>query len=240
VKNISDAQQALVIQTVAKIPVPDARKPFLQKLEALLPAKGKVRDDCLIKAINASLASFKPGTYRGDAQGAYPSDTSTLTLNEAAALYQRMVREVGAWSWPPSPPPTAEQSKAMAAELAAMDPKEAADAYVLDALCGGDAEEFARRKAEEAKRRQAEELADATPWPLPAPPSTRAIFGSVNENEPEPEKPAPTNADLRAMMLADRREESDDERMTREINERLHRERLQRRHRGGAPKCFFR
>ena len=257
-KGISDAQQALVIQTVAKIPVPDARKPFLVALEKLLPAKGRVSDQQALEAVNAALASFKPSSYRGDAQGAYPSDMSRLTLNELASLYQRVVRAVGEWAWPP---PTAEQAKARAAEaekFAALPQEEKAAAYHRSLFATE--EEYEAAKRAEEKRRQAEDLADSTPWPLPAPPTTRTIFGSVNvepepaarddaptDDEPQPpitpltERAPPRQLSIYGRHLAWLRGElpADDEERARALNEQLEKERLQRRRLQGKMKSFF-
>ena len=59
-RGISDAQQSSVIAVVAKIPVAEARKPFLVELEKQLPKTGKVGDETLLACINAALESFPP------------------------------------------------------------------------------------------------------------------------------------------------------------------------------------
>ena len=61
-RGISDKQQNLVITTVAKIPVPQARKPFLVELEKQLPKSGRVTDAQLLEAINATLTA-KPTIF---------------------------------------------------------------------------------------------------------------------------------------------------------------------------------
>jgi hypothetical protein len=195
VKNLSDGQLSTCIGIVARIPVVEARQIFLERLTARLPAKGKVSTEQLTDAINATLKSFRPGQWMGDTQGVIYPPPDELSLNEAAVLYQRMIAPRGEWSWPPQPPPTPEEAKARAVKLAAMTQEELADRYLLGCLCGGDQEEFARRKAEE-KRRKAETFVDTVPWPLPAPSSTQTIRGSVNRDEPEPEEDCTTGANL--------------------------------------------
>lgn len=56
--DLTDVQYSLVISTTAKIPPDVARKPVLVKLEALLRARGRVRDAALIRAINDALAAY--------------------------------------------------------------------------------------------------------------------------------------------------------------------------------------
>ena len=61
--NITDAQQRSIISIVAKIPVAEARKPFLVELEKQLPKSGKVTDEALLASINAALKSFHPAHF---------------------------------------------------------------------------------------------------------------------------------------------------------------------------------
>ena len=240
-QNISDAQQSSVIAVVAKIPVAEARKPFLIELEKRLPKTGKVSDAQLLAAINAALKSFPPGAYQGDALGVRPTsdDCAHMTLAEIAAAYQRCLKPPS-WVWPPKPPPTQEELKAMAAAQAAMTPEELAERYHRS-LFNSDAEWEAAKAAEEA-RRQAEETADTTPFPLgPSPPHVPMIHATANRDDAASAEPEhfPTDDDLRKAM-ADRPEEDEDARATRALNQQLERERLARRRRGGPTKVFFR
>ena len=164
-RGISDAQQSSVIAVVAKIPVAEARKPFLVELEKQLPKTGKVGDETLLACINAALKSFPPGAYCGDAQGVFPPITEDISLKEAAMLYERVIRPSGEWCWPPIPPTTPEEAKAKAERLAALSQEQKAEAYARTLY--ETEEDYQAAKADEEKRRQAEETADATPWPLP-------------------------------------------------------------------------
>jgi hypothetical protein len=180
--NITDQQQSSIITIVAKIPVEAARKPFLAELEKQLPNTGKVTDARLLAAINAALASFPPGQWQGDEQGFFPSDTAQLTLVEHGQLYQRMLRLPTVY-WPPSPPPTPEQSKKRTAtEAKPMSREEAAEVYGQHIY----GEHWEQHKRDEAKRRAEELHHDTTPWPIAEPPpTTRTIRAEVNKDEPE-------------------------------------------------------
>jgi hypothetical protein len=247
--NISDNQQSSIISIVAKIPVAPARKPFLIELEKQLPKSGKVTDERLLQAINAALGSFTPGRWEGDEQGVRPSvDTYPhMTLSEAAALYQRMLKPPS-WSWPPKAPLTPEEMKAGEAKLAAMSQEERAEAYARTLYPTEEA--YQRHKRDDEAKRQAEETVDKTPWPLPSPPTTQVIRGEVSkDDEPEPPivplserqhaKP-PSIYGLAMMRLrGELPVDADDEERARALNEQLAKERQQRRRLGGAPKCGY-
>ena len=247
--NITDAQQRSIISIVAKIPVAEARKPFLVELEKQLPKSGKVSDEALLASINSALRSFPPGSFCGDAQGAYPSDLSTLTLKEAADLYQRMCRQVGAWTWPPKPPPTPEQLKAREAHLASMSQEQRAEAYEQTLSASYRAEE-AERRAELARREMEYQPA---PFSLgPSPPTTRTIRGEIEPDAHEqPEQPiVPLSERARPKQLSiygrhlawlrgELPENLSDEERAEALNEKVAQERRERRRLQGAPKAFF-
>jgi hypothetical protein len=248
-RGISDAQQSSVIAVVAKIPVAEARKPFLIELEKQLPKAGKVSDETLLACINSALKSFKPGQWQGDVQGAFPPITEDLPLKEAALLYERVIHGRGAWSWPPFPPISPETAKAKEAAFALLTPEQKAERYHRS-LFNSDAEYEAAKAAEE-KRRQAEETANATPWPLPAPPTTRTIRGEIEPEAEEPEQPIvplseraqPKQLSIYGRHLAWLRgelpENLSDEERAEALNEKLAQERRERRRLQGAPKAFF-
>ena len=177
--------------------------------------------------MNATLKSFEPGTWQGDAQGTYPTDTSTLTLKEAADLYLRMIREVGAWSWPPHRPLTDEERKAKAAQeaervakLDALGIKTGSDRYLFESICEGDLEMFKRRKAEDDAHRAFmsggaiptemwEEAAQAASAGAalgeiafdPTQPPPAKVVEVVPEPQAETEEDMPTQADVPVAFL---------------------------------------
>ena len=247
-RGLNDSQQSTLIGVIARVPVEQARKLVLVELEKQLAGKKRVTNEQLLAAINSVLAAIPPGTYSGDAQGAFPPITEDLTLKEAATLYERVIHPRGEWCWPPIPLPTPEEAKAKADRLAAMTQKQLAEAYGRS-LFNSDAE-YEAAKADEEKRRQAEETADATPWPLPSPKSTRTIRGEVVDDEldhpivPLAERVRPRQPSIYGRALMQLRGElpkdmSDAER-ARAFNEQLERERRQRRRDQGPPKSFFR
>jgi hypothetical protein len=83
-RGISNAQQSTVIGVTARIPVVEARKMFLERLEQQLPSRGEVSDEQLLQAVDAALKSFRPGTWYGDEQGPIPNDTTGMALSEFA------------------------------------------------------------------------------------------------------------------------------------------------------------
>jgi hypothetical protein len=216
-RNVTDKQQDTLIGVTARIPVPEARKIFLAKVERRLPRAGRVTDEQLAEIINAALASFKSGTYyveEGVWRGPDWEIPPAKNLKEAADRYMRLLRDD--WPpdrthyWPPIPPPQPptpeqiEEGKRMRAEMETPEWQEgAADRFELECICNGDEEEFARRKAEEAESK-AGELVDATPWPLPSPPTTQVIRGEVVHEQPEPDKdPFPSIEDMRRAKALD-------------------------------------
>jgi hypothetical protein len=248
--NLSAAHYQLLISTVAKIPCEPARPAFLAKFWELLPAKGKVSDRQIIDVVNSALQSFQPGQWQGDAQGAYPPITEDLSLKEAATLYERFIHQRGAWAWPPFPPISPEEAKAKAESFAALSPEQRGEAYARTLY--ETEEDYQAAKAAEEKRRQAEQTADATPWPVPSPPTTRTIRGEIEDVHEEPEPPIvplseraqPRQRSIYGQELARRRgelpEDMSDEERAEALNEQLERERLQRRRLQGKPPVFFR
>lgn len=166
--NLSDQQFSSLIGVVARIPVQDARRLFLERIEAALPAKGKVTETQLTDAVNATLASFEPGSYRLDAfDGVWRAKgdfAKPATLLEASQRYMVQLdishgRRQQVY-WPPFRPLTDEERKAKAAEEAERDAKldalgikEPGDRYLFESLCNGDLEMFKRRKAEDDAHR---------------------------------------------------------------------------------------
>ena len=241
-KNISDAQQSTLIGVIARVPVEEARRLVLEKIEASLPKSGKVTDARLLESINLALGSIPPGRWQIDEQGVRPdaADCLHLPLAQIAALYQRWLRPA-TWVWPP---PTAEQAKARAAEAARF----AAMTHEEKAEAGGRfiyGDNWERVKAEETAREKElaikEQEYGAMPPPLDPspPPRVKQIRGSVNKDEPDlcaTGEEIPTMDDFRRA----RTEPDDDERMTQAIAKQLERERLLRRRVAGPPKAFFR
>jgi hypothetical protein len=206
--NLSDAQYSTLIGIVARLPIEQARRLFLERVEAALPAKGKISEAQLTDVVNNAHASFKPGTWQGDEQGFIPAITETTSLKDAAAIYQRALKG-STWWWPPIPPRqpmTEEQRKDIAAKVAAMSQEECAEAYARTMFATE--EEYQRNKAEVAERK-AKELEDSTPWPVDPspPPRVPVIRGTV---EPEPARNEfPTMDDMRAMAKADQSADDD-------------------------------
>jgi len=214
-KHVNDAQQQLVIRTIARIPIARARKDFLERLERRLTRK--MSDDQVVEAINATLGQFEPGSYHVDSAGRVfradePRITMSTPLKEAADIYHRSLGEdPGSWVWPPYPPqpPRPPGEPEVKAIKLNMTPEEAADAYTRSWF---DTDEewqaFRRREAS----RKAEELASRASWPVdPSPPPSVAaqlIRGEVlpepeSETEPDPDPnddpkpprdPAPTRS----------------------------------------------
>lgn len=116
-KAITDAQYSTLIGVIARVPVEEARRLVLERVEAALPKAGKVKDAQMLAAINDALRSFPPGAYQGDENGFFPTDMSALTLAALARLYQRMLRLPTVY-WPPKQPPTPEQLRAQEAKIA--------------------------------------------------------------------------------------------------------------------------
>lgn len=241
-RGLSDPQQSTLIGVIARVPVEQARKLVLERVEATLPKSGRVTNEALLQAINVALKSFEPGEWEADEQGVRPSiDTlQHMTLAELARAYQRCCLKPASWCWPPKAPPTPEQTKQMEAKFDALPLEQRGEAYERLLYPG---EAFEHHRAEEAERQA--ELArremeyDPAPFPMgKSPPSTRVIRGEVSRDEPEPEPERfPTDDDLSKAMGEP---EDEDQRAARAINEQLQRERLQRRRLAGQPKCFFR
>ena len=232
-KQITDSQYSTLIGVIARVPIEEARRLVLEKIEAALPKAGKVTDARLLESINLALGSIPPARWQIDEQGVRPDavDCLHLPLAQVAQLYQRCLKPP-TWVWPPL---TQEQLQARAAEaekFAAMTHEEKAEA-------GGRfiyGENWERVKAEEAAREEELKLKEmefgARPPPVDPspPPRVKQICGSVNRAE------APTMDDLRRA----RTEPDDDERMTQAIAKQLERDRLLRRRLAGKPKVFFR
>jgi hypothetical protein len=102
-KAISDRQYSTLIGTIARIPVEQARRLFLERIEQALPKAGKVSDEQLLSAVNSALSSFTPGQYRFDQRGLIPDIDEATSLIEAADIAERDLRGP-TWVWPPLPP----------------------------------------------------------------------------------------------------------------------------------------
>jgi len=200
---LSDPQQELVIRTIAKIPLPMARRDFLERLEPKLRAK--MSDEQVVEAINATLAQFEPGHYRVDSSGRVerrddPVDEN-MTLQEAAARYQRLLREdPDERFWPPYPPRPPRPPGEREIKSAPMSPEQlraGVEEYDRMLFSSGRDEECSDEEWAEEKRRraneEAERLAAQARWPVdPSPPPREAaqlIRGEAVELEPEPEPP---------------------------------------------------
>ena len=236
-RGLSDSQQSTLIGVIARTPVEQARRLVLEKIEASLPKTGKVTNAQLLESINSALASIPPGRWQADERGVRPeaADCLHMTLAEIAAAYQRILKPA-TWCWPPVSPRTEQELKAKADKLAAMTPEQRGAAYARTLY--ETEEDYQAAKAAEEKRRQAEETADATPWPLPSPPTTRTIRGEVVPEPLDNSDDAIMDKLRRAKAKAE--PDDDDARRTREINRQLEKERLLRRRLQGKPKAFFR
>jgi len=210
-RHVSASQQELVIRTIARIPLPMARRDFLTRLEPRLTRK--MTDEQVVEAINATLASFPPGAYQIDSAGRVfrageDRITPTTSLKEAADIYQRTLRDdPGSWSWPPHPPRPPRPS-GQAPETKPLSGSVEMERHMTPEQCRAAAEEYQRTLSnwdgrrlsdeewEEHKRRkaneEAERLAVQARWPVDpsSPPSEAAqlIRGEViPEPEPEPD-----------------------------------------------------
>jgi hypothetical protein len=100
---LTDRQYSTLIGVIARVPVEEARRLVLERVEAALPSSGKITDEQLLEVINAALASFTPGQYRGDHRGVIPEITASTSVHEASEIYARSLRPP-LWVWPPMPP----------------------------------------------------------------------------------------------------------------------------------------
>lgn len=216
--NLSVAAYSTIIGLVARIPVEQARRLFLERIEAALPAKGAISSEQLNDAVNDALASFKPGKYVLD------GDTwrerrpyHTLTLREMSEAYPAVLRGEPATDgdkrcWPPLPPrePSVQLGPPVGSSAKIdMTLAEASEAYARSLR--EDNEAAAEYRPVESKPITQLDLVepDEHPKPFPVdpspPPRVPAIYGTV-----EHEKPAPTDEELRQAML-ERSDIDDDE-----------------------------
>lgn len=127
--NLSDAGFSTLIGVTAKIEVQDARRLFLERVEAALPATGKISSEKLAEAINSALQSFRPGQYVLAPDG-WRERRKPQTLKEAADSYLATLRDEhepfmdrGLKAWPPLRPPFQREPVHLdASELAAAEP----------------------------------------------------------------------------------------------------------------------
>jgi hypothetical protein len=191
-RNVTDAQQSTLIGVVAKIPVAEARKVFLGKVERRLPRVGAVTDDAFGDIVNAALASFQPGAYRTDHNGAWRAwdyIDPTQTLKEAADAYVRQLainrgteKQV---CWPPYPSRPAQPAEPVesytrwAARVSPEEHRAAAAEWAR--FIGGD-EAYERCLREEAERAESELVFDLT-----KPPPARPVPVVVDEVEIVPQ-----------------------------------------------------
>jgi hypothetical protein len=122
-KQLSDKQYSQLIGVIARVPVQEARRLVLERVEQALPKARKVSDQELLSAINAALASFPPGQLQGDHRGLIPDISGAKSLVEAAEIAERSLKPP-LWVWPPVPPPDQEDGPPLM-----MSQAEAAAAY---------------------------------------------------------------------------------------------------------------
>ena len=79
-KQITDLQYSTLIGVIARVPIEEARRLVLEKIEASLPKSGKVTDARLLESINVALGSIPPGRWQIDEQGVRPDAVDCLHL----------------------------------------------------------------------------------------------------------------------------------------------------------------